>query len=161
MKTLILKKDLTKIIILISIATIAPLFQHQLITGTLVNATLFIATVLIGVQAGIIVSFLPSLIALSVGFLPPVFLPMIPYIILGNIVLVITFNYFKKKYWLGVVLASIFKFLFLFSVSSLVINFLIKQEVAYRIIFMMSWPQLITALLGGLIAFYVIKKNKI
>ncbi len=158
MKTLVLKKDLSKIIILTIIVALVPLIQHQLITGTLVNAILFIATVLLGIQAGIIISFLPSLIALGVGFLPYVLLPMIPYIIIGNIVLVITFNYFRKKYWLGVFIASIFKFLFLLSISSIIMNFLLKQKIDYRALVMMSWPQLVTALLGGIIAFFIIKK---
>lgn len=145
-------------VLLLGVATIAPLFHFQPVTGPIVNATLFIAATLLGVQNAIFIGLLPSTIALSAGLLPPVVAPMVPFIMLGNTILIVAFNYLRKKnYWLGVISASVLKFLFLFGASSIVINLLLKREVATKVAVMMSWPQLATALTGGIIAYLFLK----
>lgn len=141
-------------VLLLGVATAAPLFHNQFITGPIVNATLLVAVALLGMRDGILIGLIPSSIALSVGLLPPVLAPMIPFIIVGNAILVVTFGYLRNKnYWLGLVSASILKFTFLFATSSIVINLLANQKVAANVAVMMSWPQLVTALAGGLIAY--------
>lgn len=160
MRTLALKKSfvLVQFATLLTIATIAPLFSHQLITGAIVNATLFISTVFLGLQAGILISLVPSLIALSIGLLPMFLAPMIPFIILGNIILVFSFDYLKKNNYLTrIIVASFLKFFFLFSTSFVIINFFFQGKIASNVFLMMSWPQLITALTGGLIAYFFLK----
>ena len=152
---------LAQFALLTGIATLAPLFQHQAITGPIINATLFISTILLGIQAGVLIGLIPSLIALSVGLLPATLAPMIPFIVAGNTILVVVFNYLKEKnYWLAIVGASLLKFIFLFNTSSIVINLLFKKEVASKVAIMMSWPQLLTALAGGLIAYCFLKTFK-
>jgi hypothetical protein len=152
---------LTKLVGLLSVAIIVPLFHQQMITGPIVNATLFVATVVLGVSGGILVGLVPSIVALSAGLLSPVLTPMVPFIMIGNTILVLTFNWLKERnYWQGVILGSILKFVFLYSTSSVVINLLLKKEVAVQVSLMMSWPQLLTALLGGGIAYVFIKWMK-
>lgn len=148
-----------KFAILLGLSVSAPLFNIQLITGPMVNALLFIATILIGPYSAIIIGALPSAFALSVGLLPVVLAPMIPFVIISNAILVLFFHYFQKKnYWLGVFTASILKYIFLFIVSQILINLLIKGgSVARVVVVMMSWPQLATALLGGFIAYLFLK----
>jgi hypothetical protein len=141
-----------QVVLLVGIAMVAPTFHNQIITGTIVNATLFAAVMLLGTRAGILVGLVPSLIALSVGTLPPVLAPMIPFIMAGNIILVLTFSFLKNKnYWLAIILASLFKFLFIFGASSIVVNLFIKKALVGSVAIMMGWPQLLTALLGGLL----------
>ena len=164
-KTLVLKKEnisiLVKFVMLVGISTVAPLFGQQAITGPIVNATLFVSVILLGTQNAILVGLVPSLIALSVGLLPAVFAPMIPFIVVGNIILIMTFNYLKEKsFWLRVALAGILKFIFLFSISSTIINLFFKKEIASKVAIMMGWPQLFTALAGGLIAYIFLKSTK-
>lgn len=164
-KILTIKKEkifiLVQFVILVGIATIAPLFHQQTITGPIVNATLFISVILLSTRNAILIGLLPSLIALSTGLLPSVLAPMIPFIMIGNTILIIVFGYLKEKnYWLGIVSASILKFVFLFSTSSIVINLLLKKEIASKVAIMMSWPQLFTALAGGLIAYLFLKSIK-
>lgn len=163
---LILKKTaiitLVQFIFLLALATLAPLLGHQSLTGSLVNAVLFIATVILGAQAALLIGLMPSLIALSTGLLPAILAPMIPFIMTANAILVTTFNFVRKKnYWLAVLLASIFKFFFLALSSSLVIELLAKKEIAQNVALMMSWPQLITALSGGVLAYFFLKIIKI
>ncbi len=144
---------------LLATATITPMFIHsQPITGSLVNATLFIAATFLGTEIAIVVGLIPSVIALSFGLLPAILAPMVPFIMISNALLVIVFGSLQKRnYWLGVVSASLIKFIFLFSTSSIVIRLLTKKEIAVKVAAMMSWSQLVTALTGGIIAWLVIK----
>lgn len=147
--------------ILIGIAATVPLIRNQLVSGSIVNAVLFISVALFGIQNAILVGLTPSLFALSVGFLPAVLAPMVPFIMVGNTILVLVFGYLRKKnYWLGIVSAGFLKFIFLFVVSSIATDLIIKKEIAQNTALMMSWPQLFTALVGGLIAYFVLKSVK-
>lgn len=153
--------QIIKFAVLIGIATTAPLFHYQPVTGPIVNATLFIAAATLGSQTAILVGLIPSIIALSAGLLPPVVAPMIPFIMLSNAILIMTYTYLaKQNYWLNITIASTLKFLFLFTTSSVVINLLLQKEVAETVALMMSWPQLLTALAGGVIAFPIIRLLK-
>ncbi|MGM0629341.1 MAG: iron hydrogenase [Patescibacteria group bacterium] len=147
--------------ILLSLALFAPLIGVQWITGPLVNASLFLATALTGVQGAVLIALMPSVLALSVGLLPAVMAPMVPFIMTGNVILVITFNYFKnKKMPVGVFMASVLKFVFLYASSFVVAGLFMKSEFALKAANMMGWPQLLTALAGGIIAFCVLKVIK-
>ncbi len=100
-KTLILNKkmviNLTAFLFLTSVITIAPLFHFQPVTGPIVNAILFIAVSLLGIEYALLIGLIPSVIALSTGLLPAILAPMIPFIMLSNC----DFNYylclFKKQ----------------------------------------------------------------
>jgi hypothetical protein len=165
-KALTMKKDLAitsaQFLVLTVLATVAPLLGHnQAVTGPIVNAALFIAVALLGAQNAILVGLIPSVVALSAGLLPAVLAPMIPFIMISNTVLIITFAVFKRRnFWLGVLMASVFKFIFLIGTSTVVSDLIVKQEIAQKAVSMMSWPQLATALAGGLIAYLILKGIK-
>ena len=153
---------LTKLVALLSVAMIVPLFHQQLITGPIVNATLFVATAVLGISGGILVGLIPSVVALSAGLLPPVLAPMVPFIMIGNTIMVLAFYFLKERnFWQGMILGSVLKFVFLYSTSAVVINLLLQKEVAAQVSLMMSWPQLLTALAGGCLAYVIIKWGKI
>jgi len=165
MRTLALEKDqlinLVYLGVLTAAAIFAPLLKFQAVSGSIVNAILFISVILLGLRGAVLVALIPSLAALSIGLLPAVLAPMVPFIMVGNIILVSAFDYLKNKgYWLAVFWASFLKFLFLFFTSSMVINLIIKKEIASQVAAMMSWPQLFTALAGGVIAYFFLKKFK-
>jgi hypothetical protein len=143
----------------IGIASLAPILKQQLITGSIVNAVLLLSLVLLGREAAILVGFLPSVISLSLGFLPVVFAPFLPFIIGGNIILVLVFGFLRKKnYWLAMVSAGFLKFVFLAVSSSIIVNLFIKSPImAKQLAFMMSWPQLLTAICGGVLAYSLLK----
>lgn len=127
---------------------------NQWITGTIVNALLFLAVWRVGIANAFLVAVLPSSIALLRGLLPAPLAALIPFIILSNVILICAFFALKKRPLAGVVFGSALKFLFLFAVASQVV------KVAGPLLFMMSWPQLFTALAGGLIALGVKKSTK-
>jgi len=149
-------KDITWTIGLIIAAVVFPALlahtpQNQWITGTIVNAILFLAVWRVGIVNAALVAALPSSVALARGLLPAPMAVLIPYIILSNVVLISVF-YFLRRYQLAAVItSSLAKFLFLFAITSYFV------KVASPLLIMMHWPQLFTALAGGLIAVGVMK----
>ncbi|MFA5431789.1 MAG: iron hydrogenase [Candidatus Paceibacterota bacterium] len=154
--------SLVQFSVLLLLVVFAPLINNQLITGTIVNASLLMAVVLLGMRGAVLLCFLPSIISLSFGLLSMVMAPMVPFIILGNIILVHAFNLLRERnFFLGLITAALLKFSFLFLISNFVISLFIKQSVADKIVVMMSYPQLLTALMGGVIAYFVINRYNI
>ena len=119
----------------------------QFITGPLINAVLYLAAMIVGWQVGMLIGILTPVIASIRGILPPPLTPLIPFIALGNSILVILFFWLQSKNKIaGIIIASLAKFLLLVSAVKLVV------QVPPAIAQMMSLPQLITALAGGAIA---------
>ena len=160
---------ISQFLTLVGFVMLAPYFLHsQWITGPLVNASLVLVLFLIGIRSAIVVALVPSLMALVSGLLPSILAPIIPFIMISNVVFVFSidwfYNNFKNEqvaYWLGVSIGAFLKFLFLFLSISTISKLLIKQEVVVRIAQMMIWPQFITAMTGGLIAFIALRWLKI
>jgi hypothetical protein len=153
------RENLLTLAILIGMAIAAPLLiKQQLITGTIVNATLIIGVSMLGMREGLLIGLLPSSISLATGLLPPVLAPMVPFIIAGNCILVLGFGLLKNlNYWAGTILGSVLKFAFLYFTSWAVIGLLVKGQVAPMVAGIMGWNQLITALAGSLLAFGVLR----
>lgn len=140
---------------------LAPLFPNQFISGPIVNALLIIITVMLGLRSGILMCFVPSLMALVGGLLPAIMAPFIPFIMVSNIIMVFLFHKLRlKNYWLGAGVGSITKFIFIFITSQLFFNFFVAQAISKNIALMMSWNQLYSAALGSLIAFVFLKTIK-
>ncbi|GAB6139141.1 hypothetical protein JCM15060_23300 [Halanaerobaculum tunisiense] len=125
------------------------------ITGPLVNMFLFLATSVVGVTSGVLVGGLTPWIALVRGILPAPLAPMTPYIIAGNISLVVVYYLAKRtNNYLAIAGAAGFKYLVLaYAVKSFV-------QVPDKIAKVMQIPQLLTSLAGGLLAIYLIKLIK-
>lgn len=133
----------------------------QILVGTIVNAGLFLAALFLPQLMVYSLVFFPSLAVLSRGIifgpLTSFLFLMIPFIWLGNFLLVSVFKKIlaiKESYWLAAIAASLVKFLFLFSISLLLFRLKILPQ---AFITTMGIFQLITALLGSLVAF-IIKK---
>lgn len=142
---------------LLGLAILAPALGVQLLTGTLVNATLFVATAQLGVGAALLIGIVPSIVSSVTGLLPAALAPMVPFIILGNALLILSFAGLRKKsYWQGMIAGSILKFALLSVVSTYVIVSLSSAKAASSLSLMMSWPQLYTALSGGILAYLVL-----
>jgi hypothetical protein len=157
--TLAVKKEaILTLLVLVAVAAVASLItKQQYITGSIVNAALIIGTAWLGTRDGLLIGLIPSSFALAVGILNPILAPMVPFIIIGNAILVLSFGYLKNvNYWLGVVVGSLLKFGFLYATSRIVIGLLINKQVAPAVANTMSYPQLVTALVGGIVAFGVI-----
>lgn len=143
---------------LTGIAVIMPFFPFQGVTGPIVNAIILIAVIILGLNKALLICLLPSMIAFSTGLFPVVLAPMIPFIILGNMVLAFVFSkLYKNNFWVAVGLAAFAKFVFIFLAGKILITFFINSQVSSKILAMISWPQLLTALAGGVIAYTFLK----
>lgn len=156
--------SLAQLLTLTGIAVFLPFFIHlPWLTGPLVNAVLILILLLSGRRNAIFVSCLPSLMALSGGLLPLVLAPAVPFIMLSNIVFVLGIDWFYKRrsdfkgYWLGVLVGSFLKFVFLFFSVNILATFFISAPVLGLVIKMFGWSQLATALAGGLIAWFILR----
>ena len=153
---------------LASIAMFLPFILHiQWITGPIVNAILILTLLKFGFRNAIALAVVPSLMALSGGLLPIILAPVVPFIMISNMILILcvdwAYNNFEDKsrgYWFGVLLGASLKFLFLFLSVNIISGLLIQQELAMKVSQMMSWPQLYTALLGGVIAWGIWRRIK-
>jgi len=145
---------------LLAIATVVPFFIHsQYITGPLVNFILFTAVILLGPFEAVLLGIIPSTVALASGLLPLPLAPMIPFIMVGNALLVAVFYYTRKIGFIkSVILASLLKFLFLHSIVTLLMSTLLAEKLVANLAIMMSWPQFVTAVAGGVVAYMFLKK---
>lgn len=139
-------------VVLLSVSILAPFIHSQIITGSIVNALLFISVLTVGLNGALLLCLIPSIFALLAGTLSPAFSPLIPFIIVANILLVVSFSYLKKRnYWVGVISASLLKFLFLLVTSASILKIINP---------IFSWLQLLTALIGGVLAYFLLKFSK-
>jgi len=138
--------------IVVAPALLAHTTANQIITGTIVNALLFLAAYRLPLVNTFLIAILPSTVALLRGLLPAPMIMLIPYIIISNIVLLTSFSILKKRPALGVLVASLLKFSFLYSAV-----YLLAETINSNLITMFQWPQLITALIGGFIFLNLLK----
>jgi len=156
---------LVNFLVLGTVATALPFFVHvQWLTGPIINAILILTLFLSGVRGAIFVSLIPSLMALSGGLLPAILAPVVPFIMISNVIFILTIDYFYNNaknnlsgYFMGVLIGASLKFLFLFFNTTLIVKLLMKQELAMKIAQLMSWPQFATAAIGGMLAFAALK----
>ena len=144
---------LTRTAILLAIALVIQMGGFpQPVTGPLVNTVLYLSAMIVGWFGGVLIGICTPVIAALRGILPPPLAPLIPFIALGNGILVIIFYFLKSKNnIIAIIMASLAKFLILASA----VNFLV--QVPPKVAQMMSLPQLITALVGGAIALLAAK----
>lgn len=158
-------QSMTRFIALAGVALILPFFIHlQWISGPIINAILILILFLVGIRSAMIVALVPSLMALAGGLLPAILSPVVPFIMISNAIFVLSidriYDWSKNSsqgYWIGVLTGAVLKFLFLYISVSFITKLLIKQELAVKVAQMMSWPQLATAILGGMIAWVILK----
>ena len=136
---------------------VIPLGQfNQFITGSLVNACLIIAAASGGLWGGGIIAVLAPFGAILTGAAIP--LPFAPFIAIGNFILVLLFVLFKNKHIAGITAGAILKFGFLFAAINLFVGWMkIPSPKSVIMVTAFSWPQLVTALIGGAIALVVIR----
>ncbi|EPR13472.1 ECF transporter S component [Ruminiclostridium papyrosolvens] len=136
---------------------------NNFIVGPLVNMCVLVAAITAGIGGGVAIAVLSPFTSLINNHAPlaAALLLYAPVISVANLILVIVFYllYNKNKY-AGVVLGSILKFGFLYGSINLFLNIFQFPKFAQRLLAMFSWPQLVTALIGGFIAIPVIMRMR-
>ncbi len=139
----------------------APFLGNQLLTGTIVNGLLVISAYSLGFRGAMLIALLPSSISLFVGLLPVAMAPMVPFIIMSNILLVLVVSKFRgRNYFVGGVSAAFVKAIFLFVISYIMFNLFLTGPGAKIASSMMGYMQLLTAMLGVLVAYPFVKNIK-
>jgi len=143
--------------------TIPILISHpQWITGTVINCLLYLTAEKLSNKSILPVVILPSLGAITYGVLfgpQTVFLYyFLPFIWLGNYLLITVFSLTKKQnFVLRVIVSALAKYLLLFIFARMYFNFRIVPEL---FVTSMGIVQLITAFSGGLLAYSVLHFQK-
>ena len=126
-----------------------------IVIGTMLNAIMVIAVRYASLTSAIIISAILPLFAFMQGH---VIIPlMIPVIFLGNFVLVLVCDKFWGK---GIIiLAPVLKTVTLYMLSRALFSMLgLQNKVVDAILLGMGWPQLITAILGIILAMQLEKR---
>lgn len=139
----------------------------QLIVGSLVNFILFIAVMGVGLAGASIIAVTNPFLVLLFQTAPLNNIALVPFLALGNFILVLAFYLFEKlinkKFFnskriftlLSIAASAIFKGVYLWFVF-LNIARLFVPNVPDPVVLAFSYPQLITASIGGILAFFVI-----
>jgi riboflavin transporter FmnP len=136
----------------------------QYIVGSLVNLALIVAAMTIDLKGGLTVAALTPIIAFFQGHIPQIMPLMILFVALGNATIVIAYALLCRDSFVSKVLAlvigTITKFLVLYV---LVVKFAlpliypaVPDTVRMAMSINFSWPQLVTAGIGGVLALLVI-----
>ena len=143
----------------------------QLVTGSFVNAVLAVTALLVGLSGSVVVSLVSPVLAYLLGIAPQIL--TVPAIMVGNTVFVILLHYIAGKNdkklvrsILAWIAAAVAKFATLYAVvvwlicgvlaQTLLENGVLKQPMLKLLPATFSWPQLITALIGGGVALMIV-----
>ena len=135
--------------------------NSNFIVGPLVNACLIISTAIAGLWSGTIISIVAPYFAALTSHSPlsPFILAFSPFIAAGNFILVLMIHLLRKRnYFVGLISGSVLKFIVLYGGLHIMLGIkTLPGPQAQMVSFLFSWPQLVTALAGGVIAYSVLK----
>ena len=143
----------------------------QLVTGSCVNAILAVATLVAGLSSGLTVALISPVLAFLLGIAPQIL--TVPAIMIGNSIYVVLLSALADKSgknmakqviaWL---VAAAAKFAALYAVvvwlicgvlsENLLASGMLKAPMLKALPATFSWPQLVTALIGGAVALLIV-----
>jgi hypothetical protein len=141
----------------------------QFVTGSSVNFVLVAATILGGLSSGAVVAVVSPIFAFLIIGVPP-FPQLIPFIMAGNLVLVLAIGLIAGKAFndlnmgsyakicAGVIVGAVAKFLVLWvGVTQIALSLVpdIRPPQVEAMTAAFSWPQLVTAFIGSTVAVIV------
>lgn len=133
---------------------------NNFIVGPVVNAVLIVAAAIAGFWSGVAIAVIAPLVSAftNKAAIAPLVLAFSPFIILGNVIIVASFHLLKKKGKIAAIaIGAVLKSAFLYAAISLFTSLVQMQpKVAVSLTNLFSWPQLVTALIGGAIALAVL-----
>jgi len=137
-----------------------PVFLSVFLIGSLVNACLLLAVETVGIRYALLIAVGAPLIAYFQQLLPlPIFI--IP-VAVGNIIYIGFFRLGKE--WnsgLRISGAAVGKALFLYGAFSWLLTIVaIPEKLAMSLVMVMSWPQLVTGVIGGILGIILKKRLK-
>lgn len=154
---------LLALLIVLQMAT--SFFGNTLVTGSIVNLVLILSVMTSGLASGLTIAMVSPVVAKLLGIGP--LWGLIPFIMAGNAVLVLLWRLIGRlpmgrpvvSYLVATAVAAIGKFLVLYlGIVRIAIPFLLKLPGPQAAVIsgMFSYPQLVTALLGGVLALAIL-----
>jgi hypothetical protein len=137
--------------------------NSNLIVGPLVNACLLISTALAGVWSGVVIAIASPFTSLINNHAPvaAALLPFAPFVAAGNAIFVLSFYLLRKKSAvIGIGLGAVLKFGFLYAAINIFLQLFSFPKFAKVLLVLFGPTQLITALVGGVIALAAMKALK-
>lgn len=143
----------------------------QLVTGSFVNAVLAVSVLVGGLWCGVTVAVISPVLAYLLSIAPQIL--TVPAIMVGNCVFVLLLHFLSDrsgknlvKQGIAWVTAAVAKFAALYAIvvwvicgvlaESLLASGALKQPMLKALPATFSWPQLITALIGGAVALLIV-----
>lgn len=154
--------------LLVAVQGVTSGLGNQFVTGSCVNLILAVTALMVGLWGGVTVAVVSPFVAFLFG-IGPKFIQLVPAVAVGNLVLVLVLCFLlgtgKKPYWLQIAAwlgAAVAKFVTLYLlmvkllVPTLVAGGTIPEKAAAAMSVQFSWPQLVTALIGGAVALLIV-----
>ena len=158
MKTQKITRTAAALAILLALQLLTRSFG-QLLTGSCVNCVLAVSALYLGWGSGLALALLSPILAWLLG-VGPAFPALVPCIALGNAVYVLLLCRKWDLRW-KLPLASAVKMLTLrILIGNFVAPLVVPAGKLIAVIAMFSWPQLVTALIGGALGAVVAKRIK-
>ena len=135
----------------------------QIVIGSLINCYLFLSTQLYPKKQWLVLAALPSIAALSHGYLfgpaTPFLIYFLPFIWLGNLVLMWSFDKWQKTVTVpgSMFMAALLKSALLFVIANIYVKLALVPAIFLTA---MGVFQLATAMIGGAFAYLVLTTNK-
>ena len=132
---------------------------NQIITGSIVNLMLIISVMTCGLSTGLTVSIFTPILPTLLGF-GPVW-PIVPFIAVGNIALTASWHFIGNRkmgsiyvsYVVALIAGAVTKFFILyFGIVRIAMPFILGLPEQHVMSMLFSYPQLITASVGGVCA---------
>ena len=136
---------------------------NQYITGSVVNLMLVLSVMTCGLPTGLTVASFSPILPTLLGF-GPVW-PVVPFIVSGNMVFVALWHYLGNlkivneyfAYIVAMIVGAVAKFLILYiGVAQLAMPFILGLPEKHVMSVLFSYPQLITASAGGILAIFLL-----
>jgi len=154
LKELILGAIITSIIIVFQM-----LAMPQYITGIIINLIYVVFTLVSGLRTTCYVAVLVPFIASITGILKPVLVPVIPIIILSNLIYVFSVYRIKgNNIFLRILFPPILKALTIFLGGKLFINFFEVHPMFQKMFIVFVSINLMTAFVGNIIGIFLSKR---
>ena len=143
----------------------------QLVTGSCVNAVLAVAALVGGLGSGLTIALISPVLAFLLGIAPQIL--TVPAIMAGNSIFVVLLSLLADKSGKNIakqviawIAAAVAKFVVLYAIvvglicgllsESLLASGALKAPMLKALPATFSWPQLITALIGGAVALVIV-----
>ena len=157
--------------LLVSLQALTKGLNNQFITGSCVNTVLAVTVLVAGLSSGITVALISPVLAFLLGIAPQIL--TVPAIMVGNTVFVVLLHFLADRTGKNIgkqiaawLIAAVAKFAALYIIvvkvicgvmsESLLAAGTLKEPMLKALPATFSWPQLVTALIGGAIALAIV-----